>query len=541
MMMRRLLATLVIFAFLAALQPVESVPAQGPGPSMSVYLPLIRSPLAAPVLRWQRGGCYSSWCETGWYSSPAVADVNGDGKNEVIASAYSLVALNGDTGALIWRAGGTNNRTWPGVIVADIDKDGKQEIVIAQSQSTVSAYTLAGALKWTKHPTGDTNGEFRGVLAADLDNNGGPLEIVVTRAMGSDTNTWVLDANGNTLGGKWPQMRDSTGYAWGVYNANPAAGDLRPDLPGLELVVPSDVHYINAYDKNGNSLAANALYGVKHTTWGLVGVWESLAIETRGWGACDGTRAESYRANFADGPATIADVNHDGIREVIAVGNMYDCAAGYPPSRYAAPFIFNADRSRFNSGGFDWRTAPVNTGAPLSEDYNVIESYQPNPVVADLDGDGNMEILFSSYDGRVHAYWLDKTEHGSWPYAVTKPSEGVIRFASEPVVADLDNDGQAEVIFTSWVQVGSGLSGKLTILSSQGNLISETALPAGVGTNWNGAMAAPTLAKIGSSADYSVIINMAHSGVVVYDLPGSANARILWGTGRGDYTRKASR
>jgi len=28
---------------------------------------------------------------------------------------------------------------------------------------------------------------------------------------------------------------------------------------------------------------------------------------------------------------------------------------------------------------------------------------------------------------------------------------------------------------------------------------------------------------------------------VVYDLPGSANARILWGTGRGDYTRKASR
>ena len=52
-----------------------------------------------PVLKWQRGGCYSSWCETGWYSSPALVDVNGDGRDDVIASAYSLWALDGTTGA----------------------------------------------------------------------------------------------------------------------------------------------------------------------------------------------------------------------------------------------------------------------------------------------------------------------------------------------------------------------------------------------------------------------------------------------------------
>ena len=68
----------------------------------------------------------------------------------------------------------------------------------------------------------------------------------------------MLNSAGVLLGGKWPQMRDGSGYAWGVYNANAAAGDLRPDLPGLELVVPSDVHYINAYDKSGTSLPANA-------------------------------------------------------------------------------------------------------------------------------------------------------------------------------------------------------------------------------------------------------------------------------------------
>ena len=69
---------------LAALQP---------GASMAVP-----SRIQTPVLKWQNGGCYSSWCETGWYSSPAVADLDNDGTMEVIASAYSVVILDGATG-----------------------------------------------------------------------------------------------------------------------------------------------------------------------------------------------------------------------------------------------------------------------------------------------------------------------------------------------------------------------------------------------------------------------------------------------------------
>ena len=51
--------------------------------------------IAAPILKWQHGGCYSSWCETGWYSSPAVADLDDDGTPEVIASPYTLFVING--------------------------------------------------------------------------------------------------------------------------------------------------------------------------------------------------------------------------------------------------------------------------------------------------------------------------------------------------------------------------------------------------------------------------------------------------------------
>ena len=117
------------------------------------------------------------------------------------------------------------------------------------------------------------------------------------------------------------------------------------------------------------------------------------------------------------------------------------------------------------------------------------------------------------------------------------PNEGIIRFASEPAVADLNADGKAEVIFASWVEKGSGATGKLHILDHQGIPLHEVDLPAAYSGDWNGALAAPTLAEIDGDPDLEVVLNTTHSGIVAYDLPGTAGARILWGTGRGNYWR----
>ena len=160
---------------------------------------------------------------------------------------------------------------------------------------------------------------------------------------------------------------------------------------------------------------------------------------------CDGVRAESYRTNFADGPAVVADLDGDGAPEVVATGRTYDCTGG-ETTRYTGVYVFQADRGRFVTSSHDWSAAPVDLGAPLSMDYNVIESASYNPAVADLDGDGELEILFSDFAGKLHAFWLDRTEHGPWPYPVYSAAEGFFRFASEPVVADLDADGAAEVL-----------------------------------------------------------------------------------------------
>ncbi len=499
-----------------------------------ILLPAPQAPtIQAPTLKWQHGGCYTSWCETGWYSSPAVADLDGDGTMEVIGASYTLYALNGEDGSKQWSVDPESGRVWPGVVLADLDNDGDLEIVTAHGNGYLHVFDTSGNEVWSQRPTSN---ELRGLSVYDLDDDG-TLEIIVTGAVYNKTNTWVYEHDG-TLRSGWPQLSNDSGYAYGIFNDNAAVGDLDGDGQG-EIVIPSDVHYICAYEANGTQIPANSMYGDKD--WGKVGVWESPAIELRGWGECDGNRTESYRTNFAHGPALIADVNGDGAAEVIAVGNVYDCNVGHPPGKYNGVYIFNADRSRFNTGGFDWRNPPVDTGAPLSEDYSEIENAQPNPAVADLDGDGNLEIVFASYDGRMHAFWLDKTEHGAWPYSVYNASEGFYRFASEPVIADLDNDGHAEVIFTSWTQKGSHHTGKLHIVDYLGHALQELDLPAAFGdSDWNGALAAPTLANLDNDTDLEIVVNTAHSGFVAYDLPSTANARVLWATGRGNYQRSGT-
>ena len=304
--------------------------------------------------------------------------------------------------------------------------------------------------------------------------------------------------------------------------------------------MPSDVHYIAAYEADGSQIAASSVFGAGKK-WSQVGVWESTTPELRGYGLCDGTRVESYRTNFASGAAVIADLDGNGTREVVVTGNVYDCTSTYV-SKYTGVYVLHADRSRFQSGSWSWTVPPTDTGAPLSEDYNVIESAMPDPVVADLDGDGAKEILFSSYDGRVHAFWLDRTEHGAWPHSVFNAAEGLYRFASPPAVADLDADGQAEVIFTSWPQKTAGATGRLHILDSSGHVLRETSLPSAFGGSigWNGAMAAPTLGDIDDDPDLEIVVNTAQSGLVAFDLPGTAAARVLWATGRGNFQRSGS-
>lgn len=520
------------------------------------FLPIVyqvRAPIQhTPILEWAYGGCLNSnsnhYCDTGWYSSPVILDFDGDGASEVIAGQEHIFFLRGDNGQPKYLPYTLSGRAWPGLVAGDFNSDTFPEVAAADGNGRIYMFGYRPGLSnyeylWVKtedNCSGGTCFEVRSLAAGDL-NGDNTIELVTgsTRPMYQ----WrVYSFDGTSYPGDWPQHEQNSpenGYAAGCFNENIALGNIWGDT-NLEIVGPSDVHYINVFQENGEQVPANAMYGLlpdqSHKPWGSVGIHRDHYVDLRGYANC---AAGELRPNFANSAPIIVDVNADGIKEIVVVGNMYSCVEPYT-DLYYSPYIFNGDRTRWSGSGFNWTVLPeVLPGTePLSEDYSIIENAVPNPVVVDLDGDGYKEIIYPSYDGKMHAVWLDKTEHGEWPFNVYHPSDGFLQFASEPVVIDFEGDGLSELIFTTWTQKGSASTGYLYILRWDGSIMHRLALPGGdYNASWNGGLGAPTLGNIDADTNLEVVINTAHSGIIAYELSNSMGSTILWQTGRGNYLR----
>src|SRR5439155_1388303 len=302
-----------------------------------------------PVLKWQYGGCLSGpWCDTGWYSSPAVADLDGDGQPEVIWGGYDVVALNGTDGSLKWRAS-SPDRVWPGVAVADLTGDGTPEVIVGRSSDQLTVYDRFGNIIWTRNPFG--SGEIRTLVVEDLENDG-QLEFVVGSA--STTTTFqvnVFEPDGSIRPG-WPARHvGDPGSGSGLYNENVAVADMNGD--GFkELIAAQTGHYILALDRTGSQLPASAIYNnispVGPKVWSQVGVHVDSAVDLRGYANC----GVEHRPHFADSPPVVADLDGDGVPELVVVGSIYNCGTTPYRDLYQMPFILKSDRTRWSGSGF---------------------------------------------------------------------------------------------------------------------------------------------------------------------------------------------
>ncbi len=499
-----------------------------------------------PSLKYTNAGTYPLWTEESYYSAPAVTDIDGDGALEIIFSNYSITVLDAATGTTKWKVnsgkdrsstlvelGANNGHTWSDVEIADINGDGKNEIITGHGGGLISVlsgdgYFLPG---WPQTPREAT---VRSVEVADLEGDG-KKEIIVGLGVGDEKSIYVYNYDGTIREG-FPQLSAANaGRSWtyGIFMDTITTADLNGDGI-LEIIVPSDLSFISVFEPDGSVyMASKSVYG--NRAWGQIALYESFDTEIRGdnggWGhpyVGTESREDLNKGEFGHSKAKVVDVDNDGTKEIIVTTIMCNrkYAPVYPPSEYMTVAILNADRTRYKNPyrGFDWTVFPMDLGKPLHQnDVSLASGVFQSPTIEDLDGDGTYEILFNSYNGKVHCFGLDKVEPYAWPYSLTKRTSPKFEYASPVTCKDIDFDGKKEVIFTSFydsTQDYGNIRGSLYILNYEGKLLHKLELPdtKEPGMYPNGGMASPVVEDIDGDGAYEVIINTLHSGICVYDL-----------------------
>jgi len=369
-------------------------------------------------------------------TKPAVADIDGDGRPEIVAGAEnnsSLLAFEHD-GAFKWRSDVLDQQAAGGPSIADLDADGVPEIVIGRQ-----VLTNQGRLRWTGSVPGMGGQSGAHSIVVDLDLDGRP-EVVVgnTAYVGQGPSQGqILWRNTTTVGGV--ALQD--GYT--------AAGNFDAD-PNPELVL----------------VTVGRVFLLEHD--GRV-KWGPTFLEP--------VRIPSWWA----GPPTVADLDGDGAAEVAVAGVNYFTVFETDGSvKWRAPIVDSTQAT--GSAAFDFdgdgaaelvygdhddlRIFRGSDGVILFRDRNGSSTLGEAPVVADVDGDGEAEIVCVTdnfWGGTIPGVRVYGEATGAW--ASARPLWNQFAYG----VSNVEDDGRVPrqerrnlALGQRWAQAGSVKDGTFT-------------------------------------------------------------------------------
>ncbi len=336
-------------------------------------------------------------------SSPSAADFNGDGYKEIVVGGRDgvlhVVSFDGTAWHEVWTHQ-TNieiENAHPPTHTADNNIRTSQAIADLDNDGHLEIVVTVGGFVHTDYDE-RRNG---GVLVYTYEGDS-PWSFSLIEPLSSDgTRGWPqprIDQIGAGAGEGYPD-----GY-WDGFPTSPAVGDLDGD-GDLEVIVEGMDRRIHAWHHDGTVVA-----GWPISQWNGDPLWR-------------GGRSS---------PA-LGDMDGDGLPEVV-VGTMSPMHNGEQDTN-ATVWAINGDSSLMS--GF-----PVQT-----EQY-----IHSSPALADIDGDGKLEIIVGSGQGMpvgrtnlVYA-WNEDGTPVHLPGGLAWPRETVETVLAPPAIGDIDGDGEPEIV-----------------------------------------------------------------------------------------------
>lgn len=357
---------------------------------------------------------------TGASSYPIVADLDGDGKKEIVAYNINDPFGGGDpniTTVYAFRSDGTSVPGWPVNIpkdylptmaAADIDGDGKTEIVVQGNsgngvQNTVSILSGNGAVKaqWSL-PSLRWFASLVSVPAiANMDSDP-EKEIVIARLTpraGYDLTTGnlinegeihVFDSNGQEQSG-WPKIVP------GVIFGSPAVGDI--DKDGINDIVVGLMYSSNIFPEPslGGLYAFDASGNIKNG-WPVMQGWNYWSSPSLSDFDGDGKlEIVASRLGFNTDAFTFNGTPLAGWPQSTCWQDYYGNVTGNVSGGSATDIVTTAGAGEFgNCGVYAWSSS----GATIPGFPKLTESDAQAPaVIAGLESNGNTDVVATSdYD-----------------------------------------------------------------------------------------------------------------------------------------------
>ena len=383
---------------------------------------------------------------SGVVSTPAIGDLDGDGVPEVVfnndAGGGSTVVLDGATGALEWSIAGMD--AYSGPSLGDIDGDGLGDVVTSSGSClgphTVYAYDHTGREMW-RTAIGTACETYANLT--DLDGDG-DVEVIM--------NEYVLDgATGAVL---FTLDLSVAGSNWGA----PAVADMDNDGT-QEIMLENEL-----FDASGNLLWTCGTGGVGTFPQPVnVDSDDEGELLVAGLGRMtlcddDGTQLWSRTYGSYGTAVCVADFDNDGVQEFgfAQSGNFYLIESD-GTNRWVTPVNDTSGLAGCTSWDVDYDGVPevvfadeedimvLNgaTGAVVVRDPNHGSwTAAETPAVADVDADGDGDLVYGSNSSGYIGLTVITGADGDWPYA--RPVYNQYTYYGENVADDLSIPAYAE-------------------------------------------------------------------------------------------------